>query len=1024
LLFDALFAPFTREGPGIPTLGGDARANASARARIRRRGEADAAVFRAGDFSVASAAPALAASLHRWGLYSGAAAGGGPAPSRDRLAPRERLEAYARRAFGAGAGRREAAAALAALVDVDSRLVEPHASAALRRAWASEERGRGEGVGDDEDRLADARASTAAAKMASAFAATRRLPAFLDAVGEAAAALGAEAEAEAEGGDGNGSVSWPSPRDEGGGKRRKRSEKTRPGKETAVSATVSVSEAAASSAARSARAVRAAGTLATREVLLAVSRAAASAPRGQAGEIFAAARRALVRGLGSVPVAETARPRGGEREPPFEGAAARFAPGAEHSRAPSAAASSRVALQARACACAALVASALAALDCPPGEALPEPARVEVEALVDALSSRISAWWAARVASASEARGGFDDASERSVSDASAAREVGALLAAYVPVAAIVETAHDRETLHDAWGRPYLGADAPPLLAVLEAAISSRGPSREEEKAGGGGELEKEKAAASGLQEAAAKGGVELETAAASVLPSSKEGRRSRGILDPSRGVDRAAGRATASAAMHRIAQLARVAAPPPGGRGDAVAGDEARALARATLREASRAFFFSSSPSSPGVTPGDGFRTRDGPSRVLADRPDGYALGFADAALEAPDVWTPWVDDATVVEWAPRLGAFAFDDPRALDAWVRGAAREALDAADAALAFASGSGSGSAARDGSKANASASAKANAASGDGMAVLRDAMRAARRATKAARRAVEAAASEGDVLGDGFFFDAAAGVSRSATKPGNAGSRAADDAREACVAFWTLLGDASAHDAAPNDNTALRDDDAFAKGSEALVAALDSAVRRVARLPPRARVARGRQGASGGARRGGLRRVSLLGSKPPGVPLARLGRRRVRDGARRRGGARGGGRARGGVPRAHRAAAFTRGRGVGAGGRRRFGKRRVRTREEARARVRGARLRAPPRRDGRVRFRRSRRAARGEARVLEGVGARDRACARRARPGTKAGLRDGAPDHDAAPVSTEKTAKRRETTSAATLSLSP
>ena len=198
LLFDALFAPFTREGPGP---GGDARAEASARARReRRRGEADAAVFReGGDFSVASAAPALAASLHRWGLYSGAAAGGGPAPSRDRRAPRERLEAYARRAFGAGAGRREAAAALAALVDVDSRLVEPHASAALRRAWASEERGRGEGVSDDEDRLADARASTAAAKMASAFAATRRLPAFLDAVGEAAAALGAEAEAEGRG---------------------------------------------------------------------------------------------------------------------------------------------------------------------------------------------------------------------------------------------------------------------------------------------------------------------------------------------------------------------------------------------------------------------------------------------------------------------------------------------------------------------------------------------------------------------------------------------------------------------------------------------------------------------------------------------------------------------------------------------------------------------------------------------------------------------------------------------------------
>ena len=252
--------------------------------------------------------------------------------------------------------------------------------------------------------------------------------------------------------------------------------------------------------------------------------------------------------------------------------------------------------------------------------------------------------------------------------------------------------------------------------------------------------------------------------------------------------------------------------------------------------------------------------------------------------------MWTPWVDDATVVEWAPRLGAFAFDDPRALDAWVRGAAREALDAADDALAFASGSDSGSAARDGSNASA------NAAAGDGMAVLRDALRAARRATKAARRAVEAAASEGDVLGDGFFFDAAAGVSRSATKRGNAGSRAADDAREACVAFWTLLGDASAHDAAASDNTAPRDDDAFAKGSEALVAALDSAVRRVARLP-RARVARGRRGASGGARRGGLRRVSLRGSKPPGVPPARLGRRRVRDGARRRGGARGGGRAR-------------------------------------------------------------------------------------------------------------------------------
>ena len=114
--------------------------------------------------------------------------------------------------------------------------------------------------------------------------------------------------------------------------------------------------------------------------------------------------------------------------------------------------------------------------------------------------------------------------------------------------------------------------------------------------------------------------------------------------------------------------------------------------------------------------------------------------------------------------------------------------------------------------------------------------------------------------EGDVLGDGFFFDAAAGVSRSATKPGNAGSRAADDAREACVAFWTLLGDASAHDAAPNDNTAPRDDDAFAKGSEALVAAPErkrafrSAARKVVRRK--------------GAARRGHRDVSVARSSEP------------------------------------------------------------------------------------------------------------------------------------------------------------
>ena len=594
----------------------------------------------------------------------------------------------------------------------------------------------------------------------------------------------------------------------------------------------------------------------------------------------------------------------------------------------------------------------------------------------------------ARVASASEARGGSDDASERSASDASAAREVGALLAAYVPVAAIVETAHDRETLHDAWGRPYLGADAPPLLAVLEAAISSRGPSREEEKAGGGVEKEKEKAAASGLQEAAAGGGVELEKAAASVLPSSKEGRLSRGILDPSRGVDRAAGRATASAAMHRIAQLARVAAPPPGGRGDAVAGDEARALARATLREASRAFFFSSSPSSPGVTPGDGFRTRDGPSRVVADRPDGYALGFADAALEAPDVWTPWVDDATVVEWAPRLGARSRSTIQGPSTRGPAAPREKRStpptrrwrSRPVPIPV--------------RRRATARTRARArtpprGTGGRFFETRCAPRGERRRRRGApsRRRRPRATSSATV----FFSTrprAFLARRRNAETPDPAprttrGRRAWRSGRSSGTRPRTTRRRAII----PRPETTTHSRRVQRRSSRRSTRRFGASL-----ALPRARASR----ADAGALQAALAAADCVAflcavrNRPasPARVSAVAASATARDAAA-------------GLAEADaRAAAFLAPiappllrarRGVGAGGRRRFGERRVRTREEARARVRGARLRAPPRRDGRVRFRRSRRAARGEARVLEGVGARAIAPRSPRSPGNEGGF---------------------------------
>ena len=162
-LWDALFAPI-------------AHASRSKTRQLREPYRARSNVPRS------NVASELILELGRLGLYSQTAAGGGPAPPNGE-APRDRLEAFAASVFvrggtnGASAPPDASAKALRALVATDLRLVEPHLSDAFAATWSAET-------------LTDAASETVAAAVG-AYAATRRIPECLAAVGAAAALLSA-----------------------------------------------------------------------------------------------------------------------------------------------------------------------------------------------------------------------------------------------------------------------------------------------------------------------------------------------------------------------------------------------------------------------------------------------------------------------------------------------------------------------------------------------------------------------------------------------------------------------------------------------------------------------------------------------------------------------------------------------------------------------------------------------------------------------------------------------------------------
>ena len=481
----------------------------------------------------------LIGELGRARLYSQTAAEGGPAPPGG-AAPRDRLEAFAASVFG---GRTRAtrgvpvasaapAKALRALVETDLRLVDPHLSEALAATWSA-------------DAETEEASETVAAAVA-AHAATRRIPEFLAAVGSAAASLAAT----------NASASG----------------------------------------------FGCARVFATPAVLAAAAAAGARVPPGQTAAVIAAARDAA--------------------SAAFVEPATEAEKGSKRAKRPSSSRPGAAAAE-RAAATCTFVATIVCSLPAVPGEPLAAGARVALEGfardLVDLVRAGGDAAEARRAGGDGDAdgdalgrrsaekekkrkraRSGSDaaplenlgDVSERERErDAIDAARLGAALVAYVPVAAMLETCHDGEELHDRSAAPYLCA----------------------------GPVDSARLAPS------------LVRVAATVL-------RLRGDVG-----EREVGAGVAGACVHRIAQLARSAAPPPAGRGDANAATEARALAE------------------------------------VLTHPGALATASAvDALRSAEDVWTPWAEPAQVEAWVRARGEGPADmeEPEVLAARVFAASR------------------------------------------------------------------------------------------------------------------------------------------------------------------------------------------------------------------------------------------------------------------------------------------------------------------------------------------------------------
>ena len=261
----------------------------------------------------------------------------------------------------------------------------------------------------------------------------------------------------------------------------------------------------------------------------------------------------------------------------------------------------------RATALASFVASILAALPAVPGEALPTNAEDALRELTREIRARLREWFESRRESGAGVGSKKTKRPRRETESSpdAVAAIAGSLLACLVPAAAILEVCHDRQELHGEHARAYLGEDGPSLAETCASAL-----------------------------DAATR--CESEAVAAAV------------------------GRAVAGAAMHRVAQLARVARPPPAGVSDANAEKEARALVAVVTRV-------------------DASESED--ARTRAKRAVSNAV--AELTRECADVWTPWAEGEALAGWARRGGDDVFQDVDASSLW----AREIGDASAAAAA-------------------------------------------------------------------------------------------------------------------------------------------------------------------------------------------------------------------------------------------------------------------------------------------------------------------------------------------------
>ena len=377
----------------------------------------------------------------------------------------------------------------------DLRLVEPRLSEAFAATWSA-------------GTLTDALAAETVAAAVAAYAATRRIPECLAAVGAAAASLSASKCAYA-----------------------------------------------------SASGIERARVFAAPAVLAAGAAAGARVPPGQIAAVVAAARDAVSAAFVEPTPATDADTSGSKKAK-------------NASASPAAAAAERVA------ATCAFVATIVSSLPVAPGEPLADGARAALEGFARDLAGVAGAWTDVPARERNDEskkekkrkrdRDARDDERDEkrltSSRDAIGAARVGAALVAYVPVAAMLEVCHDGEELHGRWAAPYLAAGAEVPLDPLAPSLA--------------------RVAATALRLGGDVGAREI-------------------------------GAGVAGACVHRIAQLARSALPPPAGRGDAGATEEAKALAE-----------------------------------VLTS-PDALATASAVAALRsAEDVWTPWAEPARLAAW------------------------------------------------------------------------------------------------------------------------------------------------------------------------------------------------------------------------------------------------------------------------------------------------------------------------------------------------------------------------------------